>query len=602
MMCRTFELVFFVALMSVAPALAEVHVSLEGNDQNSGASDRPVRTIAQARELARAQSGEVTVILHGGTYMLDEPLHFTPQDSAKEKGAITYAAAPGEKVTISGGRAITGWRKENGFLVADVPEASSTGWSFRELFIGGERRPRARHPNTDYLRVVEAGPDNRTSFTFNDGDLKPLAEPNEAEVVFLHDWSVSRIRIKSIDSKTQTIRFDDPIGSNAPHYRINHFEQHPRYFVENAKEYLDAPGEWFLDRTAGKLWYAPREGESPDDLQVVAPWLEAIIAVQGDAEAGRPVRGLRFKDLTFAHCRWNTPRRGYAEGQANFFEQRDNDAGPRNRGMIPAALSFELAEDCVLENCRWEHLGGAGVSFGRQCHNNRVVGCTLTDIAGNGVMIGETITRTGPDGADLVCHDNEVSDCTIERCGQLFYGAVGVWVGIARNTTVANNEIRNLPYTGVSVGWRWDTQPTGCRENTVRDNHIHHVMQVLSDGGGIYTLGRQPGTLLSGNRIHDVPLNAGRAESNGMFIDEGSSLITIENNTIYHIEMSPIRFHKAEKDTVRQNRLVCAPGVPPFRYNSTDPATMTFGDNQVIEAKEWTPPADDPTADAGPRR
>jgi hypothetical protein len=167
---------------------------------------------------------------------------------------------------------------------------------------------------------------------------------------------------------------------------------------------------------------------------------------------------------------------------------------------------------------------------------------------------------------------------------------------------LAHNEIRDLPYTGVSVGWKWDTQPTGCRENVVRDNHIHHVMQKLSDGGGIYTLGLQPGTLLSGNRIHNVPLNLGRAESNGMFIDEGSSQITIENNTIYNIERSPIRFHRAERDTIRNNRLVGAPGVPPFRYNSTDPETMTLENNKIIEAKEWTPPADDPTAKAGPRR
>jgi hypothetical protein len=231
-----------------------------------------------------------------------------------------------------------------------------------------------------------------------------------------------------------------------------------------------------------------------------------------------------------------------------------------------------------------------------------VIGCTVRDIGGNGVMFGEMITRKAPDGTEQVCRGNELTDSVIEHCGALFYGAVGVWVGIAQNTTVAHNEIRHLPYTGVSVGWRWDTQPTGCRENAVRDNHIHHVMQTLSDGGGIYTLGRQPGSVLSGNRIHDVPLNLGRAESNGMFIDEGSSEILIENNTIYHIERSPIRFHRAEHDTIRNNRLVCVPGIPPFRYNSTDPNSMIYEDNEVIETKAWTPPNDDPTASAGPRK
>jgi hypothetical protein len=349
------------------------------------------------------------------------------------------------------------------------------------------------------------------------------------------------------------------------------------------------------------VYYLPREGETAENLHAVAPRLERLVEVQGNAEARRPVRGLRFKDLTFAHCRWDIPQRGYAEGQATFYEDRDRGERP-SRGMVPAALMFDLAEECVLENCRFEHLGGSGVYFRQECHDNLIAGCTFRDIAGNGAMFGEIFTRSNPSGGNLVCRGNEITDSLVERCGELFYGAVGVWVGIAQGTTIAHNEIRDLPYTGVSVGWKWDTQPTGCRENVVSDNHIHHVMQKLSDGGGIYTLGLQPGTRLARNRIHDVPLNLGRAESNGMFIDEGSSQITIEHNTIYHIERSPIRFHRAERDAIRNNRLVCAPGVPPFRYNNADPATMTIEGNEIIEAVEWTPPPDDPTANAGRRK
>jgi hypothetical protein len=577
--------------LTISSPAAELYVSPDGDDAHPGTQEQPLRTLAAARDRMRGQPGDRAVYLLGGVHVLPEPLTLSSEDSADENRTVTYAAAPGEQVVISGGRAIGPWRKEGELLTAD---ATGGRWRFRELFIGGERRPRARHPNESYLRVDRAGPDNRTSFSFNAGDLQPLESYGEAEVVFLHDWSISRVRVKAIDGANRMVSFTDPIGSNAPHYQITNFEPHPRYFMENAREYLDAPGEWWLDTDAGRLWYVPRDGETAENLQAVAPWLEALVVVRGDEQSGRAVRGLRFKNLTFAHCRWDTPRSGYAEGQANFHEARDG-------GMISAALSFELAENCTLENCRLEQLGGAGVSFGRHCHENRIDGCTLQEIAGNGVMIGETMTRTGSAGEDLVCRGNRVENCTIERCGELYYGAVGVWVGIAQQTTIAHNEIRHLPYTGVSVGWRWDTQPTGCRENVVRDNHIHYVMQTLSDGGGIYTLGRQPGTTLSGNRIHDVPLNLGRAESNGMFIDEGSSLLTIENNTIYHIDRSPIRFHRAESNTLRNNRLVCAPGVPPFQYNSASAETMTMEGNEVIEAEMWTPPADDPTAGAGPQ-
>lgn len=571
-------------LLFAAGAQAELHVSPSGDDQNPGTAERPLRTLARARDLVRSAEGDATILLRGGTHVLSEPLVLTLQDSAKANATITYAAAAGEKVVISGGRAITGWRQEGELLVADLP-ASAGPWRFRELFIAGERRPRARQPNEGYFRVEQAGPDNRTSFSFRAGDLQPLAGPHEAEVVFLHDWSTSRVRIHDLDPESRVVRLADPIGPGSPHYQISHFEPHPRYFVENAKQYLDAPGEWFLDSQAGKLFYAPRAGETAENLQAVAPWLETLIEVRGDAQAGQAVRGLRFKDLAFSYCRWNIPEHGYAGGQAGFHEARDGKTTWPRRVPIPAALTFDLAEDCRLENCRFEHLGGSGVYFRQQCHNNHVTACTFHDIAANGVMIGETITRTGPDGSDLVCRGNVVSESLVERCGALFYGAVGVWVGIAAETTIAKNEIRHLPYTGVSAGWRWDTQPTGCRDNAVRDNHIHHVMQILSDGGGIYTLGRQPGTVLAGNRIHDVPLNLGRAESNGMFLDEGTSLIAVENNTIYQIEKSPIRFHKAEKVTLRGNRLITAPGVPPFRYNNADPDSMVMEGNEIVEAK-----------------
>ena len=174
----------------------------------------------------------------------------------------------------------------------------------------------------------------------------------------------------------------------------------------------------------------------------------------------------------------------------------------------------------------------------------------------------------------------------IEHCGKQFFGAVGVWIGLAAETTVTFNDIRYLPYTGVSVGWMWSPTPTPCRENEVSHNHIHHVMQILSDGGGIYTLGRQPGTKLTGNLIHDVPLNAGRAESNGMFLDEGTTEITIRHNVIYNVERSPLRFHRAQTNHVQRNILVVEGDTPRIRYNNTRPEDIHEVANTVLKAGE----------------
>jgi hypothetical protein len=164
-----------------------------------------------------------------------------------------------------------------------------------------------------------------------------------------------------------------------------------------------------------------------------------------------------------------------------------------------------------------------------------------------------------------------------------------VWSGIAAGTQITRCEIRDVPYSGVSAGWKWDPSPTPCRETRIEGNHIHDVMGMLSDGGGIYTLGLQPESVIRGNLIHGVPANAGRAESNGMFLDQGTTDFTIEKNMIYDVARSPLRFHQATKNLVRGNVFACPPGIPPIRYNRTEPDDIVKQDNTVLERGAPTP-------------
>ncbi len=193
---------------------------------------------------------------------------------------------------------------------------------------------------------------------------------------------------------------------------------------------------------------------------------------------------------------------------------------------------------------------------------------------------GDVWWKTVP---DQTATGNMIGNSTITDCGQQFFGAVGVWCGLTARTSVLKNNIFNLPYTGISSGWLWNPDPTPCRENRIEGNHIHHVMQVLSDGGGIYILGLQPGTIITDNLIHDVPLNAGRAESNGMFLDEGITSVEISNNIIYSIAKSPLRFHKATTNIVKNNILVCSGENPPVRYNNTPVENIVLEDNRILK-------------------
>jgi hypothetical protein len=183
---------------------------------------------------------------------------------------------------------------------------------------------------------------------------------------------------------------------------------------------------------------------------------------------------------------------------------------------------------------------------------------------------------------EQVALGNTIENCPVTECGKQFYGAVGIWCGLTTETTIRNNTIHNLPYTGISIGWMWSPEPTPCRENSIDGNHIHHIMQTLSDGGGIYMLGLQPGSKILNNHIHDVDLNVGRAESNGMFLDEGTTDVIVENNLIYSIAKSPLRFHRATTNLVKENRLFCSENMPPIRYNTTKEEDIQKVNNQVF--------------------
>jgi hypothetical protein len=306
------------------------------------------------------------------------------------------------------------------------------------------------------------------------------------------------------------------------------------------------------------------------------------------------VRDVKFLGVCFELCRWDVPPSGYAEGQATKHVPRDKAPGagdPHGQWQfVPWAVEVEFAERVSFERCDFRNLGGGGVLLGAATTACALRQCRIEDVSGNGVGIGEGAERRVADGRvwwqaapGQVATGNRVEECHVSRCGAQFHGAVGIWVGLAKDSRILTNLVCNLPYTGISVGWMWNPQPTPCGGNLVAGNHIHHVMQLLSDGGGIYTLGRQPGTVLRDNWIHDVPLNAGRAESNGMFLDEGSSEFVIEDNLIHSTDRSPLRFHRAGPIEVRGNAWLLPDKTPALRFNSTDPAKIRATDNKELD-------------------
>ena len=568
----------------------DIYVSPKGNNNNPGTKELPLETVQHAKKMAvelleNGNETEITIWLADGNYHISEPLAFEPLKSTQKNTKLNLKAEKDAKPVITGGVPISDWLKnDKGIWEANLPENVVQTDDIRELFIQGKRAVRARFPNEGYLKVKKVGADRRTNFFFEKGDFPVPENVNSVELVFLHDWSVSRIAVKKIDLIENNLTAVDTIGTTSlDFFRLDGWEPNPRYFLENAIEFLDADNEWFFDSIEKKIHLKLPENQNPGELSITIPVSAGLVQLKGTSI--RHLNNIHFEGIRFCNSLWSIPESGYCGVQACHYDPR-----PLRKGwaVVPAAVYAEWAENCTFENCAFENLGGSGLWFSTGCNKCSVINSVFTDISGNGIMIGEgqdRIVNSKPwwqSAPEQVALENKIENCSVTEAGKQFFGAVGIWCGLTAETTIKSNEIYNLPYSGVSVGWMWSPVPTPCRNNTIEGNHIHHIMNILSDGGGIYMLGLQPGSIIRDNHIHDVKINAGRAESNGMFLDEGITDVLVENNLIYNIAKSPLRFHKATHNLVKNNYLFCTNGNPPIRYNVTKEADIEKVDNKVF--------------------
>ena len=548
------------------------------------------RTLNQLRELrAGGNNGPVRIELSSGKFYLSDTIRITPELVGQ---GLTFQAIESGKAVLSGGRLLEpATRDDQGNWRLPLPE----GWEKigipRVLVIDGKLCTAAHHPNEGYLRVKQSLPDRRSGFTVNEGDLPAEFDPATGicDLVFLHDWSISRLPVASFDKAQQELKTVGPIGCAGRHFAIDHFEKQPRYRLEGHAAFADLPGEWYVDRQQGAIVLKADPGvDAKLCPNVVLPWLVELLVAEG--ADGAPIRNLKLQGIEFTESRFPMPPGGVTGLQATVHEARDASGQPTDsRAVLASAVRIDFGEGCQVNNCNFRALGGGGLWFGRQAKQCRAFRCNVDDVGGNGLAIGEDRTRQveGRDwwaaAPEQVPFGNVVSQCSVSNCGRLMFGAVGIWATITKKTEIAENRLHDCPYTGISLGWIWNDAKSPAGENLIRDNQIEFTMQSLSDGGGIYILGRQPNSVIENNFIADVPANAGRAESNGMFLDQGSSGFTIRGNTIRRIDRSPLRFHQAVENVVVNNRWELAtPETPPIRYNRTPEENIKSSDNETL--------------------
>ncbi|WP_168735618.1 Ig-like domain-containing protein [Cohnella fermenti] len=514
---------------------AELYVSPDGDDGNPGTLASPYRTLERARDAARTMNdemtGDIVIYLRGGDYALDSTFYLDERDSGSNGYRIVYRAYEGEEPVVEGGKRITGWTlydAENNIYKADAGFDIET----RQLYVDGVRAVRARSDGgLTNPEIVSGG------YRSDDIELAGWGNIGDMELVLKAEWTNPRNRIASIttDNGQAVITMQQPGWS----YVTSKDSVDYPWYIENAYELIDRPGEWYLDRTTDTFYYKPRPGENMSTADVVAPVLEKLMHIEGTT-LDTPVDGIRFEGLTFSYATWLRPSgdRGHADGQNNSL--RDD-----NEKLPPGNIQVEKAAHIDFIGNDFSKLGIIGLEMINGVQQVQIVGNRFYDISGGAVDIGE-VSKFDPDiylpsDPRLVMRGFTIENNYVHDIGIDYRSSAAFGLGFLVDSSISHNELFNLPYDGITIGFGFDLIPTSVLRNVkIHANFIHDLMgDQIYDGGAIYTLGRTGGSL---NDMNEITENYVRNQMNRygtIYNDQGSTNWAIERNVIDQSE-SPV--------------------------------------------------------------
>lgn len=558
----------------------EIYVSSSGNDSNSGKNGSPLATVSaalrKARELRRLNKLEkdenIEIIVEKGIYRLYEPILIRHEDSGTENSATIIRAADTSKPILSGGVEIKEWNKAhisdlkisseiaNKLWVADLSTFGGNTVEFRQMWVDGKKAKRATNLGEQELdRILSA--DTKNEIMWIPTPEWDFENPEDLEFVIHQWWAIANLRVKSMENHgdSTAVKFHQPESEiefehpwPAPFIDSkNEYNGNSAFYLTGASELLSDPGEWYLDKRNQKIYYYPKPGEDPNDAEIVVPVLESLVRVEGTLD--NPVTNIRFENISFQHTTWMRPsKKGHVPLQAGWsivdaYKLQEpgtpDKASLENQAWIerqPAAFKVSNAKNIQVRSCDFQHMAATGLDYVTGVSESEVIGNVFKDIGGTAIQAAffgspafEAHLPYHPDDDRKIVHNLKIQNNYIEDVTNEDWGCVGISVGVAHDINISHNEVYDVNYSGICVGWSWTKTITIARNNTIHANRIHHFAKQMYDVGGIYTLSAQPNTEISENAIYDLveaPYAHMPHHHQYIYYDEGSSYIRAVNN------------------------------------------------------------------------
>jgi hypothetical protein len=556
--------------------VATIVVAPGGDDHGAGTSQHPVATIARAQQLARTLSGnsDVVVELAGGTYNLSAPWTLSSADSGRNGHTVTWKALPGQAPILSGGQRMTQWTLHDpaaNIYVAKIPQGADS----RQLYVDGALAPRASIAiSRSDVKVTATG---MTIVNPALDYLASLPEQNRIEVESQNSFTDRYAPVQSISGTDITMQQPAWNNNNWGYDTIARPFAGGTLLLENSYSFLKSAGQWYLDPQAGLLYYKAAAGQTPVGHDIELPRLTSLLHIGGSY--ADPVHDIAIQGIRFEYTTWLRPGTsvGYADQQNGTFipsayRQPDDfltscqsgcplfEAARNGWEQTPAAVQVSAASGITFTGDTFTHLGQVALGIGNDANATATgVGLgasdvtvhdnTFSDDSGAGVVVGGVQPDAHhPSNPAMIDKDVTITDNLVTKVAEDYKDMSGILSTYATHTVIQHNEVSDLAYDGIDVGWGWGandsggsqdyknrglydyqpvyTTPTTLKDTVVSDNLVHGTKKVFHDGGSIYNLSANPGSVIDDNYIYD------NHNTVGLYLDEGSRYVTLSHNVI----------------------------------------------------------------------